>query len=102
MKKEDFTNRIMIIGQLEDANEIREQLAQLNDEMTEDFDRLTELETVNQTLTAQNENLQAVNMRLFLRVGEQKSSEPNQALPGNNEPVKKKFEDLFNEKGGLK
>lgn len=102
MKKEDFTNRIMAIGQLEDSNEIREQLAQLNDEMTEDFDRLNELETVNQTLTAQNENLQAVNMRLFLRVGEQKSSEPNPALPGNNEPVKKKFEDLFNEKGGLK
>ena len=101
MKKEDFAERILSIGQLEDASEIREQLAQLNDDMTEDFDRLTELETVNQTLTAQNENLQAVNMRLFLRVGEQKTSEPTQTLPGE-EPVKKNFEDLFNEKGGLK
>ena len=101
MKKEDFNQRINEIGQLEDAVEIREQLVQLSEEISGDFDRLADLETANQNLTSENEKLQSANMKLYLRVTKQKEPEKEKEKTGEP-PVKRKFEDLFNEKGGLK
>ena len=71
--------------------------------MSKDYDSLTKLTTDNQNLTNDNELLRQANMKLFLRVGEQKdTSQEHNKDDVSNEDKKRSFEDLFDEKGGLK
>lgn len=99
MKREEHTNLIRDIRlNLNDEAKVTEMLTQLSD----DYGAITaDLESTKQTsqeLKAQAESLRDVNMKLFLKVGNpippDKPSDPNEG--------KLKFEDLFNEKGGLK
>ena len=105
MLLKDITDKITSIGQLENVADIRDQLAQLTEDITPDYNRITELEEANNTLRTENEDLQKANMKLFLKVQEQKSPEDvkksNTGLT-ENQTDKRKFESLFNEKGEIK
>lgn len=105
MDKEKFLEQITLIGTEEDDIKRRELLAEMQEDISEIFDSNIKLEKENEELTNDNENLRSANMKLFLKVGEQKpDSEVIQSKTGiKQEPVtKRKFEDLFNEKGGIK
>ena len=100
MDKITFQNKISEIGTCEDEVQRRELLAQLQEEVVGDYDRLSDLETTNSQLTSDNETLRSANMKLFLRVGEHRAPN-NDKLPGE-EKEKRDFKDLFNEKGAIK
>lgn len=99
MDKLELQKKITQIGTCEDVSEMREQLTQLYEECEPDYDRLTELETSNTTLQQDNEKLRSANMKLFLRVGD--SNKPAKEDP-DDDPPKREFKNLFNEKGGIK
>ena len=99
MDKITVQNKIKEIGTCEDETQRRELLTQLEEAVSSDYDRLTELETTNETLNSDNESLRSANMKLFLRVGDHKA--------GGTDPIeepkeKREFKNLFNEKGGIK
>lgn len=105
MKKSEFTEKIKAIGTCEDDVQRRALLAELEEDAAKDYDDLEILGTETQTLTTANEVLRDANMKLFLRVGESKTTEQIKKDETGIETQKKdkrKFEDLFDEKGGIK
>lgn len=104
MALKDITDKITSIGQLENIADVREKLAELTEDLTPDYNRLSELETQNATLLTEKEDLQKSNMKLFLKVQEQKTPEDvKKSNTGLDETKtdKRKFENLFNSKGDL-
>jgi predicted double-glycine peptidase len=101
MTKEEYQNLIKQIGQCEDDAQRRELLVTLEEGTTPVFDDVASLTERNKNLTDDNEALRSANMKLFLRVGG-RTEEDVRKDEHNEEPKKLKFEDLFNEKGGLK
>ena len=99
MDKEQFNSLIAQIGTCEDDAQRRELLAQLQESGSSDYDKITELETKNNQLNQDNETLRSANMQLFLRIGDHKEKQKDD---GSDEPKKRDFKDLFNEKGGIK
>lgn len=105
MKKSEFTDKIKAIGTCEDEVQRRTLLAELEEDAAKDYDELERLGTENQTLTTANESLRDANMKLFLRVGETKTEEQrkkDETGIEDREKEKKKFSDLFDEKGEFK
>jgi hypothetical protein len=105
MEKQEVLDLIASIGTCDDEVQRREALATLTEEATALFDASEKLTTSNQSLTADNEKLREANMKLFLRVGESKSGADvmkDSTGIDTTPKEKRKFEDLFNEKGGLK
>lgn len=104
MDKECLISKITEIGTCEDEATRRELLTSLQEEVCKDYDEYSSLRTTNEELTEANESLRSANMKLFLRVGGQKSPEEIAKEKGfNPEPDDKKdFKDLFDEKGNLK
>jgi regulator of replication initiation timing len=105
MDRTEVLNLIQAIGTCEDVTEIRESLATLQEEVNGLFDSNESLTQTNETLTGNNEKLREANMKLFLRVGESKDSKTVQkdSTGIQDDQIEKlKFEDLFDEKGGLK
>lgn len=105
MQKEDFLAKIKEIGTCEDDVARRTMLSELETEVSSVFDSNSELTESNKNLTDDNESLRAANMKLFLKVGAEKEENGNTNNNNKNtggEPEKRKFEDLFNEKGELK
>ncbi len=100
MTREEFNTLINDIGTCEDETQRREMLTSLRETVSSDFDRLEELEETNAQLTTDNETLRSANMKLFLRVGDEREPEPPLPTPAPKDKLK--FEDLFNDKGGLK
>lgn len=99
MTREEFNNLVNEIGTCEDEAERREKLTSLREEMTEKLDTLESLEEEKKKLSDDNEELRKANMKLFLRVGDEDGIDPE---PEPTPKDKLKFEDLFNDKGGLK
>ena len=106
MDKETFLSKILEVGTLEDDVQRRTLLTEISDSVSEVYDNVdslnTTIESLNTNLTKVNtdlENAQKENMKLFLRVGEQKSgADINKSNTGfDKEPEKRKFEDLFKE-----
>lgn len=105
MDKSAFIEAIKNIGTCEDDTQRLELLSALNEEVSKDYDKLTELETSNEALTTDNENLRSANMKLFLRIGESKSDEEvrkDSTGIKEDKETKREFKDLFDEKGGIK
>lgn len=100
MDKVTFQNKLKAIGTCEDEAQRRELLTQLEEEASSDYDRLSELQTTNETLTSDNETLRSANMKLFLRVGDHNKSDKKDDFDEGKE--KREFKNLFNEKGGIK
>lgn len=101
MDKVEFQRIIKEIGTCEDEATRREMLTALDEQTSSIFDSVDQLTTQNKTLNEDNEALRSANMKLFLRVGG-RTQEDVKKDENHNEPEKLKFEDLFNEKGGLK
>ena len=112
MDKAQLLKMIKDIGTCEDDVQRRTMLAEVNDEVSNLFDEREtlqtdkeSLETANEQYKTDNETLRQANMKLFLRVGSDKTEQQKQAdATGIKTPdeSKRSFEDLFNEKGGLK
>lgn len=105
MDRQGFLDAITNIGTCEDDVQRRTLLTQLSDEVVKDYDTLTQLTETNKDLTAKNETLRDANMQLFLRVGGTKENDDDDEIEDQNKrkkDTKLKFEDLFNEKGGIK
>ena len=112
MDKDKFAQAIQEIGQCEDETQRRTLLAKLNNDTTVIFDENETLKTEKETLKTEkekfetdNENLRKANMDLFLQIGAKKTDEERKKDTTGIEDdtvVEKKFEDLFDEKGGIK
>ena len=106
MDKQEFLDTLSSIGTCEDETQRRDMLASLNTEAGTLFDNNAELSSQLENLTSDNENLRAANMKLFLQVGANKSSEERQkdqtGHEGQETQKKLKYDDLFDDKGGLK
>lgn len=98
MKKEEFTERLQAIGTEADEAQRRELIAQLIEDGGNDYDDHAAAITARDQAQQQVEELQAANKRLFLRVGK---TDPNND-PDPKPTEKRKFSNLYNEKGGLK
>lgn len=104
MEKQDFLNKLTEIGSCDDDVQRRELLAQLSEEASKDYDNLSTLTATNQTLVNDNETLRQANMKLFLRVGEEKDPDgkrKDETGIDGKQKEKRSFDKLFNEKGGL-
>ena len=100
MDKVAFIEKIKEIGSCEDDAQRRELLTQLQEEGEKDYDNLLSLQEKNESLSSDNESLRSANMKLFLRVGEQRSPSPSPT--DDEDKPKREFKNLFNEKGGIK
>lgn len=105
MEKQDFLDKIQAIGTCEDDVQRRTMLAELSDEGSKIYDDFAEVKASNEKYIEDNEKIRAANMELFLQVGKKKDQQDikNNMTGIKEEPEEKlKFEDLFDEKGGLK
>lgn len=100
MTKQEMIAAIQGIGTCEDDIERRNLLANLQEGLTEDYDSLENVTNERDTLLNDNEDLRKANMQLFLKVGQADS--PDDIPHEKEEPKKRNFEDLFDEKGGVK
>lgn len=101
MLKEDFTTRMAEIGSCEDDVERRTLIANLTKDVETDYDERDSLTQQNKQLADDLDKTQKANMDLFLQVTAKKEPDGNGGEP-EPEPEKRKFEDLFNEKGAIK
>lgn len=99
MNKQQYTERLQAIGSEADEAQRREMIAQLIEDGGADYDSFENTTAERDQLRSDNETLREANMKLFLRVGTHKDPDPK---PGDPPKEKPKFDDLFNEKGGIK
>ena len=99
MNKQEYTERLQAIGAEADETQRRELIAALIEDGGADYDSFATASQERDQLRSDNETLREANMKLFLRVGTKKDPDPQ---PGDPPKEKPKFEDLFNEKGGIK
>lgn len=102
MKKEEHTAKLMEIKEKThetDDGAISNLLADLSDDYGVLLSKIDEITLQNEKLKNDNDNLRDSNMRLFLRVG--KTPEPEESGKVE-EPEKRTYENLFDEKGDLK
>lgn len=102
MDKETFLQRLTDIGMQEDDVERRTMIDELRNEAEALYTTNETLTTSNNQYIEANEKLREANMKLFLREGVEKKTSVQDDLPVAKEPEKLKFEDLFNDKGGIK
>lgn len=106
MDKQGFLDKLKAIGTSEDEVERRTMISELTDEVSRVYDENSTLTESNKSYLEDNEKLRSANMQLFLRVGENKTTEQiNEDKTGVKDgptPEPRKFENLFNDKGGLK
>lgn len=100
LTKQEFLDRLQAIGTCEDEVERRNLLSDLSEDGATIYDEFDTADAARKTAEEDNEKLRAANMKLFLRVGDHQEPEK----PAGTEPPKekRKFEDLFNEKGDIK
>lgn len=99
MNKAEFTERLQAIGSEEDETQRRELIAQLIEEGGSDYDDHAAAIAARDQAQADNEALRSANMKLFKRIGDHKEPDVN---PNPTPTEKRKFENLFNDKGGIK
>lgn len=98
MNRTEFTERLQAIGTEPDEAQRRELIAQLIEEGGNDYDDHAAAVAARDQALADNEELRAANMNLFKRIGHHQDPDV-----GDPEPKeKRKFENLFNDKGGIK
>lgn len=112
MDRETCLNKIKEIGMCEDIETARTKLTELTDDISKVYDSADEsiqnIESLNQEIEKYKEDmedLRKANMGLFKRLGAEKTpEEQKKASTGISDPEehRRKFEDLFNEKGMIK
>jgi hypothetical protein len=101
MEREEYMQLITNIGTCEDEAQRREMLTQLTDEASSIFNLNEQLTQQNTSLSEQINDVQAANMKLFLQVQDQKGGSGGIDKP-DPPAEKRKFSDLFDEKGAIK
>ena len=101
MDKAQFTERLQAIGTEENEAQRRELIAQLIEDGGNDYDDQAAAVAARDQALQDNEELRAANMSLFKRIGVKDDPDPEPNPEPQPQP-KRKFEDLFNEKGGIK
>lgn len=112
MDKQIFLDKFKELGTCEDDVQRRDILASLTDDISVlysdiESDRST-IDVLNQTIEKNKEDIEKLresNMNLFLRVSANKTEDQQKQDSTGIKPdedKKLKFEDLFDEKGGLK
>lgn len=99
MTRDELQQRLQAIGTSEDDAERRTLIASLSEDASADYDNHASVVAERDQLKTANEQLQAYNMELFKRIGTHKDTDP---APGGKPAEKRKFEDLFDEKGEIK
>ena len=99
MTRDELQQRLQAIGTCEDDAERRTLIASLSEDASADYDNHAAVVAERDQLQTANTQLQAYNMDLFKRIGTHKDPDP---APGGAPAEKRKFEDLFNEKGEIK
>lgn len=105
MNKEEFLDKLKEIGTEEDEVARRTMLSDLTDEVTRVYDENSTLSEANTKYEEDNEKLRSANMQLFLKVGANKTEkEVKEDKTGIKEDKvePRRFENLFDDKGGLK
>lgn len=112
MDRDTFLSKITEIGTCEDDVQRRTLLTEISDEVSKMYDNADEssnnIESLKKDIEKNKEDMEELrkaNMELFKRLGAPKTPEEQQkASTGISEPEehKRKFEDLFNEKGMIK
>ena len=98
MNEQEMLDKLTEIGTCEDAATRRQILTEITDGVKTVFGNLTTVTTEKQTLEQDNKKLQEYNMQLFLRVGKPQQTPKTEPKPTSE----MKYENLFNENGGLK
>lgn len=96
--KSEFTRRIQELGQLQTPEEMRAGLVELQRDVEADYDEHEVVVNERNQALQDNETLRQANMKLFLQTHQK--DEPDDDPSKKKEP--RKFENLFDEKGGLK
>lgn len=105
MNKEEYLAKLTEIGTCDDDVARRTLLAELVDEGAKIYDDFDEVTASNKKYMEDNERIRAANMELFLQVGQKTDPatiQKNKTGIDDKPEEKLKFEDLFDEKGGLK
>lgn len=113
MDKKEMLDKIKEIGTCTDDAQRRTMLTELTDHINNVFNENDVFKTENESLKTKNkeyetdnELLRQANMKMFLQLGsdktEQETKEDTTGIKTPEESNKRSFEDLFNEKGGLK
>lgn len=112
MDRDAMLSKITEIGTCEDDVKRRTLLTEISDEVTKIYDsadeNTTNIESLKKEIEKNKEDMEELrkaNMTLFKRLGAEKTPEEQKMVStGIKEPEehKRKFEDLFNEKGMIK
>lgn len=100
--RESFNDLVQRIGTCEDSTERTTLLSELSEGVTPMFESIQNLTNQNNDLNNRVKEVQDRNMELFLRVGSKSPEDANAELSGKKSEQDLKYEDLFNENGGLK
>lgn len=99
MDKKTFLESITEIGTLKDITDVRTKLTELSDAVGVVFDENETLTQSNKQFEDDNEKLRNANMKLFLKVGEQKDPTQRQkdetGLDPKPQKEKKSFDELL-------
>ena len=98
MTRDELQSRLQEIGTCEDDAERRTLIASLSEDASADYDAHAAVVAERDQLQTANKQLQDYNMDLFKRIPAKKDDTP----AGGNPAEKRKFEDLFDEKGEIK
>mgnify|MGYP002527135327 CR=1 FL=1 len=102
MDKETFEAKLKELGSLESAEEMRAGLAELMQPVTELYDANATLTSQHEADTIEMEAIRQANMKLFTQIGSQKTpKEQTEEQTGLKQETveRRKFENLFNDKG---
>lgn len=101
--REEFEAMIQDIGKTEDEAQRRTLLANLQNETGSIFEENKTLQDLNNENSEKIKNLQSENYKLFTQIGSKTPEQSGKDFSGEEPPkTKLKFEDLFDENGGLK
>ena len=99
MTVEQMQQRLQEIGTCEDDVQRRTLIANFSEDAAADYEEHATVLAERDQFAADNEDLRKANMDLFKKIGVRQE----QTLETGNEPkAKRKFEDLFDDKGGIK
>lgn len=102
MTREELLASLNTIGTCTDDVERRTLITNISGEIGSIYDANETLTASNNQYKTDNEALRSANMQLFLKVGGGLKSSQMDGVGSDPKPEPLKYEDLFNEKGGLK
>lgn len=104
--KDELLTQIQELGNVEDIETVRARLADIQNEVSAVYDETDNLTAADQQNKERIRKLESANMDLFLQVGSMKDDKEikkdQTGIDEDDPPQKRKFEDLFDEKGGIK